>query len=96
MRSGEKLFEELELTEEHISQTRHPKIFIGKINAYPEEMMRHALNRLAVLAESGSEVEIRRFMNEFLPEARLNVPETFSEPFAQSVLQWSVASARHM
>lgn len=85
VRSGEKLFEELELTEEHISQTRHPKIFIGKINAYPQEMMRHALDRLAVLAESGSEAEIRRFLNEFLPEARLSTPETFSEPFAKGI-----------
>ncbi|MEP6911762.1 MAG: nucleoside-diphosphate sugar epimerase/dehydratase, partial [bacterium] len=32
MRSGEKLFEELELTEEQMSRTRNPKIFIGKIN----------------------------------------------------------------
>lgn len=74
VRPGEKLFEELELTEEHISETRHPKIFIGKINAYPEEMMRQALDRLADLAESGSEVEIRKFLNEFLPEARLGFP----------------------
>ncbi|HEX2269061.1 MAG TPA: nucleoside-diphosphate sugar epimerase/dehydratase [Pyrinomonadaceae bacterium] len=100
IRSGEKLFEELELTEEHISKTRHPKIFIGKINAYPEEMMRHALNRLALLAESGSEIEIRRFMNEFLPEARLSIP--FSQPIAKGIelpvgaLQVANASARHI
>ena len=85
VRPGEKLFEELELTEEHISETRHPKIFIGKINAYPEEMMRQALDRLADLAESGSEVEIRKFLNEFLPEARLGFPAALA-----------FASARHM
>ena len=85
IRSGEKLFEELELTEENISKTRHPKIFIGKINAYPEERMRHALDRLAFLADRGLEVEVRRFLNELLPEAHLSVPETFSELVAQGM-----------
>jgi FlaA1/EpsC-like NDP-sugar epimerase len=85
VRSGEKLFEELELTEEQISKTRHPKIFIGKINAYPEEQMRYALDRLAFLTENGLEVEVRRFLNELLPEAQLNLPETFSEPVARGM-----------
>jgi FlaA1/EpsC-like NDP-sugar epimerase len=76
IRPGEKLFEELELTEEQTSRTRHPKIFIGKINVYPEDKMRDALERLAMLTESESEVEIRRFLNELLPEARLYVPDT--------------------
>jgi FlaA1/EpsC-like NDP-sugar epimerase len=79
VRPGEKLFEELGLTEEQTSRTRHPKIFIGNINAYPEEKMRDALERLAMLTESGSEVEIRRCLNDLLPEARLYIPETFPE-----------------
>src|SRR5262245_64906070 len=37
IRPGEKLFEELEMTEGHLSKTRHPKIFIGKIEPYPDE-----------------------------------------------------------
>lgn len=85
MRAGEKLYEELELTKERTSRTRHPKIFIGKIDAYPQEKMRYAVERLTMLAESGSEVEIRRFLNELLPEARLHVPEAFSEPVAEGV-----------
>ena len=36
-RPGEKLFEELQTNEETMTKTRHPKIFIGKIAAYPEE-----------------------------------------------------------
>jgi len=79
MRPGEKLFEELELTEEQTSRTRHPKIFIGKINAYPEQKMRAALEQLAMLTESGSEVEIRRCLNDLLPEAHLCLPEAFPE-----------------
>jgi FlaA1/EpsC-like NDP-sugar epimerase len=79
VRPGEKLFEELELTEEQTSRTRHPKIFMGNINAYPEEKMRDALERLAILSESGSEVEIRRCLNDLLPEARLHIPDTLME-----------------
>ena len=85
MRPGEKLYEELELTKEQTSRTRHPKIFIGKINAYPREQIRDALERLAFLSENGLELEIRRFLNDLLPEARLSIPETFSEPAAEIV-----------
>jgi FlaA1/EpsC-like NDP-sugar epimerase len=85
VRSGEKLYEELELTEEQMSRTRHPKIFIGKINAYPEEKMRDALERLAILSESGLDMELRRFLNDFLPEAQLTIPDPFSEPIAEVV-----------
>jgi FlaA1/EpsC-like NDP-sugar epimerase len=84
-RPGEKLFEELELTEEHTSKTRHPKIFIGRINVYPPEKMRHALEQLAILCESGSELELRRFLNELLPEAQLSIPETISESDSEVV-----------
>ncbi len=37
LRPGEKLFEELELSGEQIAKTRHPKIYIGKLNAYPPD-----------------------------------------------------------
>ena len=73
VRAGEKLFEELEMTEEHLAKTRHPKIFIGKIAAYPEAKVRGALMRLALLASNGRERELRRYFNELLPEARLRV-----------------------
>ncbi|HEU4433276.1 MAG TPA: nucleoside-diphosphate sugar epimerase/dehydratase [Pyrinomonadaceae bacterium] len=79
MRPGEKLFEELELTEEQTCRTRHPKIFVGKINAYPEQKMRAALEQLAMLTESGSEVEIRGALNDLLPEARLYIPDMLPE-----------------
>lgn len=73
VRPGEKLFEELELKEEKVSKTRHPKIFIGKIAVYPEETVRSALDRLETLASSGNEPELRKFFNWLLPEARINV-----------------------
>jgi FlaA1/EpsC-like NDP-sugar epimerase len=80
VRSGEKLFEELELTDEQMSKTRHPKIFIGKINPYAEEKVRQALEQLAILSENNCEVELRRFLNELLPEAQLGIPDRVSDP----------------
>ncbi|MGH9941875.1 MAG: polysaccharide biosynthesis protein, partial [Pyrinomonadaceae bacterium] len=80
LRPGEKLFEELEMTDEHMSKTRHPKIFVGRIAAYPEEQVRHALQRLAHLAHRGQEAELRQYLNELLPEARLAVPSDPAVP----------------
>jgi FlaA1/EpsC-like NDP-sugar epimerase len=71
VRAGEKLFEELEITEECMARTRHPKIFIGKIASYPQEKVERALTRLAILSEDGNEAALRRFLSELLPEASL-------------------------
>ena len=53
LRPGEKLFEELELSGEQIAKTRHPKIFIGRLNAYPPEEIDRALRVLEDLARDG-------------------------------------------
>ena len=50
LRPGEKLFEELELSGEQIAKTRHPKIYIGKLNAYPPDDVAQALRFLEDLA----------------------------------------------
>ena len=73
MRPGEKLFEELEMTGEKMSKTRHAKIFIGNIAAYPEEVVNHALERLDFLSRTGSEKALRKFFSELLPEAHLEI-----------------------
>lgn len=73
LRPGEKLFEELEITEEHMTKTGHPKIFIGKIAAYPEEKVRKSMQRLALLSVNGSDCELRCYLNELLPEAQVEV-----------------------
>ena len=70
VRAGEKLFEELEITEERLARTRHPKIFIGKIAAYPEETVRHALARLTILSHDGQERELRSFLSELLARSK--------------------------
>src|SRR5262249_53605452 len=71
LRPGEKLYEELELVGEGIQKTRHPKIFIGKLAAYPPEEMEAALVRLERLAREGQREALRAFLDSFLPEARL-------------------------
>jgi FlaA1/EpsC-like NDP-sugar epimerase len=73
LRPGEKLHEELALFGEEIAKTKHPKIFIGKLQPFPAESVAAALARLQHLATRADGSKIRRFFNEFLPEARLGV-----------------------
>ncbi len=74
LRPGEKLFEELELSGEQIAKTRHPKIYIGKLNAYPPDEVAGALRFLADLAREGDGTAVRKFLNSLLPEATLGCP----------------------
>jgi FlaA1/EpsC-like NDP-sugar epimerase len=71
MRPGEKLFEELQTTDENIIRTRHPKIFIGRLAVYPEEKIIHGLDRLSLLATNGWDRELRKALSDLLPEAQL-------------------------
>ena len=73
VRPGEKLFEELKTTEEEIVKTRHPKIFIGRIATLPGEKIAAGLTELHYLARNNEEQALRKFLNEFLPEANLKV-----------------------
>ena len=72
IRPGEKLFEELEVSDECLTKTRHPKIYIGKIASYPEAIVRSALERLNFLAANQREDELREFLGELLPESQLS------------------------
>ena len=79
LRPGEKLFEELELSGEQIAKTRHPKIFIGKLNAYPPDEIERALRYLEELSRDGDGTAVRKFLNSILPEANLGVRRTTRE-----------------
>ena len=82
VRPGEKLFEELAISEEWMARTRHSKIFIGKITAHPadqwqaqfsdmsDEMLDELIARLSFLSDAGRESELRRCLGDFLPEAQ--------------------------
>jgi FlaA1/EpsC-like NDP-sugar epimerase len=74
IRPGEKLFEELEMTDEHLAKTRNPKIFIGRIAEYPRERVREALSRLEAAVASGSEDDLRGVLGDLIPEAQLEPP----------------------
>jgi FlaA1/EpsC-like NDP-sugar epimerase len=69
IRSGEKLFEELQTNGEFMSKTRHPKIYIGKIAGQSGAKLNHALEQLSFVARNGWETELRRILNDILPEA---------------------------
>jgi FlaA1/EpsC-like NDP-sugar epimerase len=73
MRPGEKLFEELQIDGERISKTKHPKIFIGRINTSPEAEVDEALARLRELSAPSQEKKLRAYLNQLLPEGQVKV-----------------------
>jgi FlaA1/EpsC-like NDP-sugar epimerase len=85
LRPGEKLHEELQLSTESVSSTRHPKIRIGKISPYPAELVQSALRRLEQYSFEERGGAIRLLLSEVLPEARLVSPP-FDESPVDSLL----------
>lgn len=79
VRPGEKLFEELEVTGEHLARTRHPKIYIGKLAPYPDDLLDHVIYELTVLALGDDERALRAYLNQVVPEARLTVAPSSGE-----------------
>ncbi len=71
MRPGEKLYEELNFESEQTAPTLHPKIFINLLDTPEPESVQTALRVLDRLVNEGNEDEIRRFLNDLLPEAVL-------------------------
>ena len=71
LRPGEKMFEELCTDEEKATRTRHPKIFIGRIAKYSPADVARMLGEMKALSARGDEAGIRRFIDDFLPEAML-------------------------
>lgn len=71
MRPGEKLFEELSLDRENIEKTHHDKIFRGKVEALPHDVLVRGLERLALAADAGDEPRIRDLLAGLVPEAEI-------------------------
>lgn len=77
IRPGEKLFEELQTTEEAVTKTRHPKIYIGKIQEYQTTKVKEGLETLKQwVNENGNAVELKTYLSELLPESHLETPRT--------------------
>jgi FlaA1/EpsC-like NDP-sugar epimerase len=68
MRPGEKLYEELALRDEIAEKTRHPKIFIGRLQPTDWEDVSHDVDSLQDLAECPETSEILRKIKEIVPE----------------------------
>jgi FlaA1/EpsC-like NDP-sugar epimerase len=79
LRPGEKLAEELEMSGEGFTKTRHPRILIGKLASVEPERLLNALKELEVSAFFGDGNEIRAILSDFLPEARLDAPVKSAE-----------------
>jgi len=68
VRPGEKLFEELSMSEESLARTSHPKIFTGSYASPELPRLRAQFQSIAELCK-GSEVEpIRRALSRLVPE----------------------------
>ena len=85
LRPGEKLFEELEMTDEKMEKTRHPRIFIGHLAAYPHEAVASAIGDLERLAREGRGDAIRERLSALLPESRLAPTAPAEPPVAEPV-----------
>ena len=73
IRPGEKLYEELKISEEDILETSHPKIFVNKITSLHGEELSPALEHLEVLCENGDEAELRRYLKALLPQSSISL-----------------------
>ncbi len=68
VRPGEKLFEELSTKGEHMSRTRHPKIFIGTFAEFSPEQVSQALDLIAGVTDSSSREEVAAAIRTIVPE----------------------------
>lgn len=73
-RPGEKLFEQLTLADEAATQTRHPGIWIGKIDEVAWPRLSDALEALFDLALRGADSAVVRAMAELIPEYLPELP----------------------
>ena len=80
IRPGEKLFEEIGYNEEIMDRTVHPKIYIGKMNGLrSREETGEILTNLAFLSQNGHYRELREYLNQVLPEARVSAENPVPE-----------------
>ncbi len=67
-RPGEKLFEELATDNENATKTRHPKIFIGRIDAQDWSRVVLGIKNLAAVADASDQDEVRAALADLVPE----------------------------
>lgn len=72
LRPGEKLYEELLNNHENTLPTHHPKIMVGKVREYDEDVVKSQLEKLSDALVQQNDFEIVRLMKEMVPEYRSN------------------------
>lgn len=70
LRPGEKLFEELLLDEEGISQTKYDKIFIGKPTFFDYKLLLKSIDTLKDIIDNGSDDDIKNHLKTIVPTYR--------------------------
>ena len=84
LRPGEKLIEELQLTDEEIGEQVHPKIYVGKLRAHSAEEISGLIAQLRRATSAEDTPQIRAILSDFLPEAlldrRRHVPQPTDAP----------------
>lgn len=67
LRPGEKLYEELLMDEEGLTETKHKKIFIGKPSSFDLDTIKVKIDEIMKIAESGNKVMLREKLHEIVP-----------------------------
>jgi FlaA1/EpsC-like NDP-sugar epimerase len=80
MRPGEKLYEELGTDGEAVTKTRHPKIFIGRINGVGAEELAGGIDTLVDAAGRNDAVSVREQLARLIPEGHLLKPAPSTPP----------------
>lgn len=67
LRPGEKLYEELLMDEEGLSETPHKKIFIGRPGEFKLERVKNNINELLDVVKLGNKEKLREKLHEVVP-----------------------------
>lgn len=67
LRPGEKLYEELLMDEEGLTETNHKKIFIGKPSRFDLDILKVKIDEIMKIAESGNKLMLREKLHEIVP-----------------------------
>ena len=67
LRPGEKLYEELLMDEEGLTETKHKKIFIGKPSSFDLDKLKLQIDEIMKFAEGNNKLLLRQKLHEIVP-----------------------------